>query len=73
MWQQIVVVVIVLGAALYAAWLLAPKQWRKRFGLAVGERGEMATSESEAGAGAGAGATAAKSACGCGAGKDGCH
>jgi hypothetical protein len=71
MWQQIVVVVLVLAAALYAAWLLAPKQWRKRFGLSVGERGDMATSESEAGTGAGA--AAAKGACGCDSTKGGCH
>jgi hypothetical protein len=67
MWQQIVVAVIVLGAALYAAWLLAPKQWRKRFGLAPGAHGGTAASESTTGA------AAAKSACGCDSTKGGCH
>jgi hypothetical protein len=32
MWQQIVVTVLVLLALLSAAWKLAPRQWRRRFG-----------------------------------------
>ena len=66
MWQQVAVVVLVVLAALYAVWSLSPKRWRKRFGLAVSERGSAAP-------GAGQAAAVPKSECGCGNSQDGCH
>jgi hypothetical protein len=66
MWQQIAVAVLVVFAALYAAWSLSPKRWRQRFGLSRPERDGTAS-------GAGTVAAASKGECGCGNGKDGCH
>ena len=57
MWQQIIAIVVVVLAALYAFRSLAPKRWRRRFGLTQPEQDKPA----------------AKSGCGCDTGKDGCH
>ena len=57
MWQQVTVIVLVLLAALYAAWKLSPRQWRRRFGL---ESPPEPAKPDDCG-------------CGSGSGKKGCH
>jgi hypothetical protein len=57
MWQQLVVAVIVIAAAVYAARVLGPRRWR-RHGGASGARDA-------------AGGVAGK--CGCGKDDGGCH
>ncbi len=57
MWQQIIVGLLVVAAALYAARKLGPRRWRQR-----------ASANDAAGA---AGKAAAS--CGCGKDGDGCH
>jgi hypothetical protein len=60
MWQNIIVALLVIAAAVYAARMLGPRRWRRR----------------ASGAAAGAAPGAAKGAagqCGCGKDGDGCH
>jgi len=59
MWQQLIVGLIVIAAAIYAARTLGPRRWRRR---------------SATGSGAGAAAaSAANEQCGCGKNDGGCH
>jgi hypothetical protein len=57
MWQQLIVGLIVIAAAVYAARVLGPRRWRRRAapGVAPGAAGGAAGS------------------CGCGKGDGGCH
>lgn len=57
MWQQLIVALIVIAAAIYAARVLGPRRWRRRAG---------AKAESNAVQGA-------TGPCGCGKDGDGCH
>jgi hypothetical protein len=58
MWQNLIVAVLVLAAAVYAARTLGPRRWRRRAGAGA------------AAAGPGKGAAGQ---CGCGKDGDGCH
>jgi hypothetical protein len=60
MWQNIIVAVLVIGAAVYAARMLGPRRWRRR------------TSGAAAGAAPGAAKRGAGD-CGCGKDGNGCH
>ena len=60
MWQQLVVAVIVIAAAVYAARTLGPRRWRRKAAGSV------------AGANAG-GVKGAAGPCGCGKDEGGCH
>ena len=57
MWQQLIVAVLVIAAAVYAARMLGPRRWRRK------SRGAAAGSKGDAGAGP----------CGCGKDEGGCH
>jgi hypothetical protein len=59
MWQQLIVGLIVIAAAVYAARTLGPRRWRRR-----------PTTDSGAGAAA---ASAANEQCDCGKNDGGCH
>jgi hypothetical protein len=59
-WQQFIVGLIVLAAAVYAARSLGPRRWRRR----------SATASSSAGAAAG---STTGGQCGCGKDEGGCH
>jgi hypothetical protein len=60
MWQQIIVAVIVIAAAIYAARVLGPRRWRRRAGPGTAT-----------GAPGAAGGTVGQ--CGCGKDEGGCH
>ena len=60
MWQDLIVAVLVIAAAVYAARSLGPRRWRRK-----ARAGAIAP-------GAGA-ATGAAGQCGCGKDGDGCH
>lgn len=64
MWQQIIVGVIVIAAAVYAARVLGPRRWRRRAGTGA------ATGAPGAAGGAVGGAVGQ---CGCGKDEGGCH
>ena len=61
MWQQLIVALIVIAAAVYAARVLGPRRWRRRNG-ASGAQGLVKSAP--------AGADAQ---CGCGKDDGGCH
>jgi hypothetical protein len=58
MWQNIIVAVLVIAAAAYAARMLGPRRWRRRASGAVAAPGA---------------AKGAAGQCGCGKDSDGCH
>ncbi|MBS0387372.1 MAG: hypothetical protein JSR15_02740 [Proteobacteria bacterium] len=59
MWQQLIVAVIVIVAAVYAARALGPRRWRRRPATGSGASG--------------AAGSAADDPCGCGKDGKGCH
>jgi hypothetical protein len=63
MWQQLIVALIVIAAAVYAARALGPRRWRRRAN----------TSGATGAAGAAGAAGGAAGPCGCGKDDGGCH
>ena len=61
MWQQIIVALIVLAAAVYAARALGPRRWRWRQRSAAGSGTDAAAGSTTGGQ------------CGCGKDDGGCH
>ena len=63
MWQQLIVGLIVIAAAVYAVRVLGPRRWRRR----------PATGAAASTAAGTAPGSATNAQCGCGKGDNGCH